>query len=332
MPKILVSMIAYRERQLAESVRDCYEKAANPEDLIFSIVAEQSKEEFHADLSFIPKNQLIYRKYDLSKYRGVLWSRDRTTEISQEYDYILYTCGHNLFTANWDILVLSEYEKAKSKNSKVLLTVSGPEYELNSDWSISYTSRAGRLKNTYRPIITEGYTPGYSFPGTVQVPEDGDVHEDYYLQFSWVFAPKEFVEEVPLDPDMCYHGEEIYVTVQAWCRGWRFYSTPKILYYHNTYKEYPGEIHSRMTTHRPWSDMNKNAFWKQSDDSMLKLNLLLSGKLKGIYGDISKGLVLEYCRASGLSSSVCIYNPKYNSLNMSRHAEDFRFLDPIILD
>jgi Glycosyltransferase (GlcNAc) len=332
MPKILVSMIAYRERQLAESVRDCYEKASNPEDLIFSIVAEQSKEEFHADLSFIPESQLIYRKYDLSKYRGVLWSRDRTTEISQEYDYILYTCGHNIFADNWDITVLSEYEKATTKNSKVLLTVSGPEYELNSDWSVSYTSRAGRLKNTYRPRITKGYVPGYSFPGTVQVPEDEDVHEDYYLQFSWVFAPKEFVEEVPLDPDMCYHGEEIYVTVQAWCRGWRFYSTPKILYYHNTYKEYPGELHSRMTTHRPWSDMNKNAFWKQSDDSMLKLNSLLSGKLKGRYGDISKGLVLEYCRASGLSTSVCIYNPKYNSLNMSRHAEDFRFLDPIILD
>jgi len=332
MTKILVSMIAYRERQLAESVRDCYEKAAKPGNLIFSIVSEQSKPELHADLSFIPEGQLVYRKYDLSKYRGVLWSRDKTTEVSEEYDYILYTCGHNLFAEGWDTIVLEEYEKAKEINPKALLTVSGPEYEMNSDWSISYTSRAGRVKNSYRPFITEGYIPGHSFPGTQLVPEDSSVHEDYYLQLSWVFAPKEFVDEVPLDPDMCYHGEEIYVTIQAWCRGWRFYSTPRILYYHNTYKEYPDEIHSRMTTHRPWSDMNKDAFWKQSDDSMLKLNLLLSGRLTGIYGDIPKESVEEYCKMSGMDHRICEYNPNYNNLGIPRHAEDFRLLEPIILE
>jgi Glycosyltransferase (GlcNAc) len=332
MSKILVSMIAYRERQLAESVRDCYEKSDNPDQLIFSVISEQSNPELHADLSFIPENQLVYRKYDLSKYRGVLWSRDKTTEVSEEYDYILYTCGHNLFAPGWDTLIIEEYEKAKQKNNKVLITVSGPEYELHPDWSINYSSRDGRVSNMYRPQINDDYVPGYSFPKVELVPQDNELHEDYYLQFSWVFAPREFVDEVPLDPDMCYHGEEIYVTVQAWCRGWRFYATPKILYYHNTHKEYPDEEHSRMMTHRPWSDMNKNAFWKQSDDSMLKLNQLLSGKLTGRYGDISRGLVLEYCKKSGLNPAVCIYNPRYDKLPLHRHAEDFRFSDPIILD
>jgi hypothetical protein len=78
--------------------------------------------------------------------------------------------------------------------------------------------------------------------------------------------------------------------------------------------------------------MNKDAFWKQSDDSMLKLNLLLSGRLTGIYGDIPKESVEEYCKMSGMDHRICEYNPNYNNLGIPRHAEDFRLLEPIILE
>lgn len=325
-------MIAYREKQLGESVRDCYEKAARPENLIFSIVSEQSRDDLHADLSFIPADQLIYRKYDLSEYRGVLWSREKTTDVDLDYDYILYTCGHNLFSESWDTKVLNEYALATYKNDKVLITVAGPEYEIEPSWNVSFRSRAGRVSNYCRPEINSDYTPGYGFPSVSKVAEGFDVSEDYYLQFSWVFAPKLFVDEVPLDPDMNYHGEEIYVTVQAWCRGWRFYSTPKILYYHNTYKEYPDEQVSRMITHRPWSDMNKDAFWAQSDASMLKLNQLLSGRLEGRFGGISLESVLDFCKMSGLDSKWSEYNPAYELLDKKRHADDFRSKEPIIVD
>lgn len=329
-PKILVSMIAYREKNLGESVRDCYLKADNPDDLIFSIVSEQYEDSLHADLSFIPNDQLIYRKLDLSNYRGVLWSRAETTKVDKDYDFILYTCGHNLFAPGWDSITLTEYSKALLKSEKALLTVYGPEYTFSSDGTINYGYLDGSTNNSYRPRINKEYIPGHSFPLVEDIPNDNDVYEDYYLQFSWVFAPKAYVDEVPLDPDMNYHGEEIYTTVQSWCRDWRFFGSPKLSHYHDTNKEYPGEQLSRMSTHRPWSDQNKYSFWAQSDESMLKLNLLLSGKLQGIYGGITKEQVLAYCKASGMDPSWCEYNPEYNKLEVKRHAEDFRFRPPVL--
>lgn len=331
-PKILVSMIAYREKNLGQSVRDCYEKAANPENLVFSIVSEQSREELHPDLSFIPDAQIYYRKYDLSEYRGVLWSRSKTTEVDVEYDYILYTCGHNLFAESWDQITLSEHEKAKKKSDKVLLTVYGPEYSFSDEGSITYGYEDGTTANHYRPKISHGYVPGHGFPDTTLMPADDGLLQDFYLQFSWVFAPKQYVVEVPLDPDMNYHGEEIYVTVQSWCRGWRFYASPKLSHYHDTNKKYPGEVLPRMATHRPWSDKNKEAFWAQSDRSMIKLNMLLSGELEGAYGNISKEQVLEYCRASGLDVKWCVKNKEYDRLEKQRHAEDFRYRPPTIVN
>ena len=130
--KILVSMIAYREKYLEQSVKDCYEKADNPQNLIFSVVSEQAKESLHADLSFIPKNQLIYRKYDLSEYRGVLWSRHKTTEVSANYDYILYTCGHNRFAKSWDTKVFTEYKKAFKKGIVRVVGKNGPGIKIQN--------------------------------------------------------------------------------------------------------------------------------------------------------------------------------------------------------
>lgn len=332
MPKILVSMIAYRERDLGQSVRDCYEKSSDPQNLIFSIVSEQPTEDLHPDLSFLPESQLVYRKYDLSSYRGVLWSRAKTIEVDFDYDYILYTCGHNLFAPNWDAITLEEYDKAKQRSDKALLTVYGPEYSYTPSGKITYGYADGTTRNSYRPRIGDSYIPGHGFPPVVDMPIGEDLIEDIYLQFSWVFAPKQYVDEVPLDSDMNYHGEEIYVTVQSWCRGWRFFASPKLTHYHDTEKKYPGEHLPRMTTHRPWSDQHKDAFWAQSDSSMLKLNMLLSGKLEGRYGNISKQQVLEYCEASGLNPKWCITNPLFDRLEVARHAEDFRYRQKIISD
>ena len=49
------------------------------------------KPELHADLSFIPEDQLIYHKLDLSEYRGVMWSRWKTSQVDVEYDYLAGT-------------------------------------------------------------------------------------------------------------------------------------------------------------------------------------------------------------------------------------------------
>ena len=322
-------MIAYRERNLAESVKDCLEKAEHPENLFFSIVSEQSLDSQHADLSFVSPEKIIYRKYDLSEYRSIMWSRHKTTEVDFDYDYILYTCGHNLFAQGWDTLVLNAISSANKYSEKAIITSSGPEYEYTENGDITYEPRSGRTMNKYRPQIPSDFVPGYGFPNSLQaeVPTDVDIIEDVYMQWSWVFAPKQYVLEVPIDVEMGYHGEEIYLTVLSWCRGWRFFATPSVLYFHDTYKEYPGEDESRMISHRPWADVNQKAFWEHSDESMRRLNKLLSGSL---YSDVTLNKVLEYCDYSGLNKEYCRPYDDYSKLGLERHAEPLKYRDPYL--
>jgi len=332
--KILVSMVAYREKRLAESVRSCYENAKNPENLFFSIVSEQYSDDLHADLSFIPENQLLYKKYDLSEFRGVLWSRARTMENDFNYDYALVTCGHNLFTKDWDSESFIELEKAKNKTTdgKAIIVFCGPEFEFNQDGSLNIDNvSTGRTRSMYhQKLDSDTYIPGHGWPNIVPVPEDGDVHEAVYFQASYVFGEKRYFDELPFEDDINYQAEEIYITVKTWCSGWRMFASSKILYLHDTKKEYPENNFQHLAaTKRPWTDQHKDAFWKQSDESMIKLNNLLSGR-----GGISLEKVLEYCDFSGLNKKWCEYMPNFDKMDEEigfRHAYDIRFEPPRIV-
>jgi len=337
--KTLVSIISYKEGDLKGTILDCYSKAKNKEDLFFSIV-EEHYPDFYSDLSFVPEEQILYRKFDLSEFRGILWARDLTTkEIPFEYDYVLFICGHTRFEQDWDITCLSEYAKAKAKSEtgKAILTFCGPDFEYNDNWSIKYKDKV--KSNIYHANLSKGFDPriqsesefipGYWFAKANRVPEDEDVHEGYWVHFTWCFADKSYVDEVPLDPEMNFNGEEPYLALQSWGRGWRMFATSKIFYYHHFLRQYPGEQKSRFETARPWADDKKKDYWEHSRKAMLKLNLLFSGKLEGKYGDIPLEVTQEYCRKSGINLKWTEYDPDYDKIDGYQHMMGIKDTAPV---
>lgn len=333
MAKILVSIISYGEKDLRSTVLHCYENSSNKENLFFSIVDEQPATDDFSSFPEIPESQILYRTYDTSEYRGILWARDLTTQVPVDYRFVLYICGHTRFAPGWDAIAARELHKAKKKSAtgKAVLTY------CQADFSVTETSNFdtintynGRNKNVFhQPGCLSSLIPGYGFPGAAWVPEGEEVHEGCWLHFTWAFAEKSFVDEVPLRPDINFHAEEPYMTVLAWCRGWRFFATPKLTSWHQMHKKYPDEKHVRIATHRPWADKNKDAFWANSNHSVKQLNELLSGRVSGKYGDVEKKKVLEFCSFSGLDRKWTQYDPNYDALNALRHGHELRF-SPII--
>jgi len=338
MAKILVSIISYKEGDLLGTVKDCYDKAKNKEDLVFSIV-EEHYPEFYSDLSFVPEDQIIYRKFDLSKYRGILWARDLTTKgLPFEYDYVLYMCGHTRFEKDWDETCIKEYSNIlqNSGSKKAVLSFQSPMFEVNEDGTLEFEKSIGPKVNTYYPRldITKdfGYdfAPGYWFPDVREVPTDKTFTQSYWIHFTWCFASKEFVEEVPFDTSIGWTAEEIYCSLQAWSKGWKIFATPTIMYYHHTIRKYPGEKELRNDTHRPWADKNKDSYWANVDYSILRLNKLLSGKLEDEDRfKINQDIILDYCRESGLNTKYTEYNPNYHNLDNYQQRKHLRDAPPV---
>ena len=337
MSRILVSIISYGEKDLKKTVLDCYNKRSQQHEILFSIVDEQQYEDEFCTFEEIPAQNMVYRTFDWSQYRGIDWARNLSTKVDFDYDYILYICGHTRFCQDWDIYNFQEYFKAQklSSTGKALITYCPAEFAVTKENDFeTKTVYRDRVKNVYHPPATLGspenttFVPAYNFPNSHSLQGGDQVFEGCYLHFTWCFGPKQFVDEVPVDPEIAFHAEESYMMVRSWCKGWRFFATPKLLSWHMSYKQYPDEKHMRINTHRPWANQHKEAFWNHVDYSQKKFNLLMSGRLEDQEG-ISYHQVLEYCCFSGIPTHFTNFNPDFHKLNIPRHGEHLRYIDVI---
>jgi hypothetical protein len=62
---------------------------------------------------------------------------------------------------------------------------------------------------------------------------------------------------------------------------------------------------------------------------MLKLNLLFSGRLTGVHGDIPLEITQEYCRKSGINLKMTEYNPDYDKIDGYQHMMGIKDAPPV---
>jgi hypothetical protein len=115
MNKIFVSLAAYRDPDLINTVKSFYKNAENKEGLFFSLVShEEQNNEF--DFNFIPKSQISYQKIDYRLADGACSGRHLANSLlSDKYKFFLHTDSHSRAKQNWDTMLINEYNRCSTK-------------------------------------------------------------------------------------------------------------------------------------------------------------------------------------------------------------------------
>ena len=319
---ILVCIIAYKEKDLYGTVKDCWDKAEHRENLFFSIVEEDDK---HSDLSFIPESQIKYQKYDTSEYRGILWARSKTLDVNVEYDYVLHTCGHMRFEYGWDSTCIKKYNMIKSdcKYDKIAVSMFPPVYEICDDFSIKIKGvTSGPEVNTFFPSWNTtkdfgvSFAPGYWFPNVEFLNQSKSYSEHFWINFVWFFTGPNYHQDVQFDKDIAWNVEEPYTSFISIYKGYRFFAIPEIIAYHHTWRKFPDEEKPLNHTSRPWVDDKKINYRDHANKSLIKLNGLLSGN-----SFINIEDVYEICEKIGLSKEWTEFNSEYDKIKGRQHMQ-----------
>ena len=114
---ILISIASYRDPELVRTIKSAIENAANPNDLVFSVVIQDFPVDT-PDLSWVKNLRL--KTMHPREARGAGYARAIAMEYYQGEDYYLQIDSHTLFAKNWDKLCIDQHNKAKeiSKNNK----------------------------------------------------------------------------------------------------------------------------------------------------------------------------------------------------------------------
>ncbi|MFD6608257.1 GlcNAc-transferase family protein [Micromonospora chalcea] len=233
---IFVAIASYRDWELVPTVLDCLAKAARPQDVRVAVCWQHLGDEDISAIRDLPGVDV--QEHDARDSRGACWARDQTFRRYRGEDWLLQVDSHTRFAPDWDARLIRMARETGAE--KPILTAYPASYEpereftgegvpaeiVVSDWTAFGIPIFGQ-----RPI--EGAAPG--------VPPKPAL----FLAAGFLFAPGSFAVEVPYDPGIYFHGEEITLALRAYTWGYDLFHPTEVLAWH---------YYIRQDKPRHWSD------------------------------------------------------------------------------
>lgn len=320
MAKIFVSIASYRDPELLPTLRELIANAKKPENLVFSIAWQHSLDDAWDNLDEFkddPRFKIIDINYADSK--GACWARNAIQQNYDNEEYYFQLDSHHRFVKDWDvecIKMIKQLQKAGHK--KPLLTAYIPSYNPEND-------PAGRTQEpwwmTFDRFIPEGAV--FFLPATI--PGWKDITEPVpsrFLSAHFIFTLGKWCQEVPYDPELYFHGEEISLAARSYTWGYDLFHPHKVIAWHE---------YTRKGRTKQWDD-DKN--WVDKNNNAHKRNRILFGmepgctpcqrNQLGIYNFGKVRSLEDYEKYSGL---------KFSTRGVQQYTLDNKFApNPVIED
>lgn len=281
--KIFISVAAYLDPMLFFTLNDALTKAAQPLLLSFGVV-DQHVEDQRASISSLPyRRQVRYVHVHPEDTLGVSWARSTAFSLYDNEAFLLQVDSHTLFEKGWDDQLRAQHAALCGRSAKPIISTYPYRFDM-VDGVPQYTPGEGKTALVLRPHPEKTLTADDAvmrFQGRHLF--TGQPVMGCHISAGFLFAAGNFVEEVPYDPYLYFHGEEQSLAVRAFTRGWDIFHPLAVPLYHL----YKTEGTPYSTHHWHGEADAKRAFQAAylTERAKQRLNRLLMGDgLPGAYG------------------------------------------------
>jgi len=280
MAKIFVSIAAYRDPELIPTIKDLLSTCSNPSDLHICIGWQHSKEDTWDTLDeFKDDPRFTIIDVDYKEAKGVCWMRKQIQDYYQGEEYYLQLDSHHRFSQDWDVTLKDYLHYLQCKNYlKPILTAYIPGYFPDRD-------PEGRVQEVWGLNIQRFMPSGVIFLQPHHVDNWQELTEPFKARFisaHFIFTVGKFVEEVPYDELLYFHGEESSLAARAYTYGYDLFSPHRPIVWHE---------YTREGKKKHWDD---NQDWKQRDDDSYARYRKLMGQDEGCTSCQRKSIAPRY--------------------------------------
>lgn len=284
MPKIFVSIAAFCDPYLEHTITDAIKKAKKPERLVFGVIDQHADNRRKTLAKLTDKAELRYVNLHPVESRGVCWARSIAFSLHHHEPYLLQIDSHMLFEQDWDSVLIDQLNHLKIRHPKPILTTYPYGFEFEDEKPVVKIAVSDKTTLVLRPHPD---TPlGTDIP-TLRFRAEHVFTRDpvlgSHIAGGFMFTLGRFVDEIPYDPHLYFHGEEQNLAIRAYTSGWDIFHPPHIPLYH-LYKS-PNTEHKNHHWHPDW-EKERDVQWttlKHASDQRLS-DLLYHRKNLGSYG------------------------------------------------
>ena len=220
---IFVSIASFIDPLLEFTLDGLFEKAQNADDIKVGLV-DQSNQDNRSWLRNKPywKN-IRYVNIDPIDARGACWARSLIFSLYEGENYFLQIDSHTHFSNNWDSILIQEIKKL-SHIDRPIITTYPPSFDFdenNNPYPIYPPSDAVLVM---RPSMDKKLTDtSATLLFKLEHARGSDFVEGFHVAGGFIFTFGSFVENIPYDPYMYFHGEEQNIALRAYTNGWTIF-------------------------------------------------------------------------------------------------------------
>lgn len=289
--KILVTICSFLDDELPYTLKSCYDQAKYKDSIEFAITLQHDNHDVNIidDLPYSIKKC----KYHYKESKGVGWARNLTQQLYNEQDFILQIDSHTRMIEEWDRILLNDIEKI----GKGVLSFLPPSYlkdkKENKDILFINSDRLDYIR----------IPKAQSFVGDWWIDLGGYVNERHtnfncvkvaFTSGGFVFAPGNWLKDVPCDPNTYYWGEEQSVYLRTFTNGYDIFTPSQIVAWH-----YSASGENKSSPHH-WLVNEENIVLNLNNASYLRSEQLIKNKIEGIYGLGKKRTLEDWSILSGV--------------------------------
>lgn len=205
---IFISIAAYEDPCLVETIESALKNADKPEDLIFGLGLAYKDT---PNLNFLSKDQKRVLFFDPDKRPGVSRSRYLIKELFEDEDYFLQIDSHMRFDRGWDSFLIKTYNDIKTIENNNKISISN---FLNREFVPSKKAKTTYTKMKYDYLLHMIFEENSTI---------NNFEKQTVMTAQFIFIDKECASSVKWDPYSHFLYEEPYLSFSFFMKGYTNY-------------------------------------------------------------------------------------------------------------
>jgi hypothetical protein len=226
---IFISIAAYRDPELEPTIRDCLNRARYPNDLRFGICWQHAAEE-PVPPDFADRRMRVI-DVPWQDSRGACWARAEIMKLWDGEDFYLQLDSHHRFVQDWDALLLAHADGSGA--TKPLLTTYAAPFD-----PAAAELEPGEPMQMDLDHFSEDGIPLFRPRAIAEWPTLRRPPRARFVSGHFLFTLGEFMKDVPYDPELYFHGEEITLAIRAFTHGYELFHPPEHVLWHEYTRSY----------------------------------------------------------------------------------------------
>lgn len=240
MDKILVEIAAYLDPDLLNTVTSAIKQSDYPDRVFFSICYQGDDLKDYEVLRKIPNCKIKHLKE--SEVQGLCYARYLCEQMIEDEKYIYQIDSHMRFVKHWDTEMIRQLLSLNDQKAFI------SSYPANlDDEMVALPVNDVAFSNPTLPTINFAknfYDDNFfiQFDSRFANPDELNQLNSPFISGGNLFSFAKLQKEVPHDPKMYWHSDELAMAIRYYTNGWSNY-TPKESYIYHKYFRKNRAIH-----------------------------------------------------------------------------------------